>query len=124
MEWLLTSGKAGSSHTYFLVPWKNKLLAGTGQAPWPHESRRAHPTQDQTLNFIEDLNSAIPGLDLNSAEIIYTFSGLQSATTEGGKNFVTSDVFFRSFVERGPAGSVQCLWRETDNLTIYGRKKH
>ena len=100
----VTSGKAGSSHTYFLVPWKNRLLAGTGQAPWPHESRRACPTQDQILNFIEDLNSAIPGLNLNFAEIIYTFSGLQSATTEGGKDFVTSDVIFDHSSKGGVRG--------------------
>ena len=102
----VTAGKAGSSHTYFLVPWKNKLLAGTGQAPWLHKSRRACPTRGQILNFIEDLNSAIPGLHLNPAEITYTFSGLQSATTEGGKDFVTRDVVF----DHSSKGGVQGLF--------------
>ncbi len=92
------------SHTFFLVSWKNRLLAGTGQVPWSVESRRAAPTQEQIVDFIEDLNQAIPGLNLKPSDILYVLSGLQSATKAGGKDFATKDIIFDHSSKGGAKG--------------------
>ncbi|MGB7934110.1 MAG: FAD-dependent oxidoreductase [Gammaproteobacteria bacterium] len=96
--------RRSGSHTFFLVSWKNRLLAGTGQVPWSVESRRAAPTQEQIVDFIEDVNQAIPGLNLKSSDILYILSGLQSATKEGGKDFATKDIIFNHSSKGGVKG--------------------
>ena len=93
-----------TSHTYFIVPWKGKLLAGTGHAPWPSESRKPLPTEAQINEFIEDLNHAIPGLELNAEEIDYVLPGLQSATYEGGSDLATREVLVDHGTQGGPRG--------------------
>jgi glycerol-3-phosphate dehydrogenase len=56
------------------------------------------------VDFIEDLNQAIPGLDLNSSDILYVLSGLQSATKAGGKDFATKDIIFDHSSKGGAKG--------------------
>jgi glycerol-3-phosphate dehydrogenase len=93
-----------TSHTYFLVPWKGQLLAGTGHASWNQESRTPSATQKQINNFISDLNHAIPGLNLQSHEISYVLPGLQSATKAGGTSLAKKDVIVDHGKQKGPQG--------------------
>ena len=72
------------AQTYFLVPWKGALLAGTGHAPW--HGGPDNPTVPQALleSFIDDINHALPGFDLRTAEVAHIFSGLLPAQSPGG----------------------------------------
>lgn len=96
--------KGKKSHTYFLVPWKDKLLAGTGHAPWLKSSKKPMPTTEQINHFISDLNQAIPGINLTSSEIIYVLPGLQSATKKGGHKLSSKEIIFDHSKKGGPTG--------------------
>lgn len=76
---LAVTPKRPGAQTYFLHPWKGKLLAGTGHAPWYNGPDMPQPSAAQINSFLEDLNEAIPGLALNENDISRVFSGLLPA---------------------------------------------
>ncbi|MDT8420521.1 MAG: FAD-dependent oxidoreductase [Desulfuromonadales bacterium] len=106
-ESLSTHGVAVKSdrtaHTYFLVPWKGRLMAGTGHAPWQYESKTPVPKGQQIDEFIKDINYAVTGLNLKDEEIMYVLPGLQSATETGGTNLETNAVI----IDHGLRGGAQ-----------------
>jgi len=91
-------------HTYFLVPWKGRLLAGTGHAPWTEGPTRAYPAAQQLEVFLADLNRAIPQLALERSEIARIFSGLLPARSRGSAELATRPEFFDHASRNGPAG--------------------
>lgn len=72
---LAVAPKRKKSQIYFIHPWKDKLLIGTGHAPAGTVSDNPHPTPDQIEVFIQDINQTIPGLDLTEHEIITVLAG-------------------------------------------------
>ena len=90
--------------TYFIVPWKGLLMAGTGHAPWHLKERRPYLSADQIRLFCHDLNAALPGIDLAEKDILHTFPGLQSAKQSGGTQFATRDIIFNHGRSGGPKG--------------------
>jgi len=93
-----------AAHTYFVVPWKGKVFAGTGQAPWAHSNENPGPSSSQLQHFCADLNRALPGIDLGESDILHVFSGLQSAQVENGTDFSKRDVFISHADRGGPKG--------------------
>jgi len=90
--------------TYFLVPWKGRILAGTFHAKWSH-SREQEGVDDRLLErLLDDLNGAIPGLDLQPQEALRTFSGLVPARRSGSDELVTRDVIRHHADHGGPEG--------------------
>jgi glycerol-3-phosphate dehydrogenase len=71
-------------HTYFLQPFKGRLLAGTGHAGWNGGPDDALPTQPQITEMLVQLNNAMPGLKLEDSEIIRVFAGLLPGKGENG----------------------------------------
>jgi glycerol-3-phosphate dehydrogenase len=99
----ITSGDPGT-HSYFSVPWKGKLLVGTGQAPWPFAEREPKVTEQQLLAFCRDLNKALPGMNFEIADIVTVYAGLQCATKPGGTEFTKRSVFIDHGKTSGPKG--------------------
>lgn len=77
----LTPRRPGA-RTYFLHPWKGRLLAGTGHAPWWGGPDQPRPSDAQLSEFIADLNDAVPGLRLRDSEVVHVFAGLLPARDE------------------------------------------
>lgn len=98
------AGKGTRPHTYFLVPWKGMLLAGTGHSAWQKETRTPHPTDEQLTNFVDDINHAVPGLNLTFQDILYILPGLQSASKPGGNELAKRDVIRDHSLKGGPQG--------------------
>ena len=74
---LAIAPKKPPAQTYFLHPWKGRLLAGTIHNPWRESADvRPQPSELQIEDFIDNLNLAIPGLNLKSAEIVRTLAGV------------------------------------------------
>ena len=74
---LAIAPKLPKAQTYFLHPWKGRLLAGTIHNPWRRSvDVRPQPSESQIEGFINNLNSAIPGLNLKSSEIVRTLAGV------------------------------------------------
>ena len=72
---LAVAPKRKKSQIYFIHPWKDKLLIGTGHAPAETVRYNPHPTPDQVDVFIQDINLAIPGLELTENEILTVLAG-------------------------------------------------
>lgn len=101
---LAVAPKKPGGRTYFLVPWKGMILAGTGHAPWADGSRPPAPTIEQLQEFLDDLNLAIPTLAASQADILQIFPGLLPATEEGSTTLSTQEVIFDHGREGGPNG--------------------
>jgi glycerol-3-phosphate dehydrogenase len=96
--------KKPKGRTYFLLPYKGKVFAGTGHAPWLSESRSPMPSREGMEEFLADLNMAIPGFNAGMEDILRVFPGLQSAKKEGGTDFAVRDVFVDHSAHGGPGG--------------------
>jgi glycerol-3-phosphate dehydrogenase len=91
-----------SAHTYFIVPWKGMVFAGTGHAPWNSNEKKPQPYKDQLDSFCSQLNLALPGINLCINRILHVFAGLQSAKVEGGTKFSKREVIVDHAEKGGP----------------------
>lgn len=92
---LAVAPKKSGARTYFLRPWKGRLLAGTVHDPWIQPVRsRPMPTDEQLASCIDDLNQAIPGLNLCEREILRIFSGLLPAAKAGTDKLSKREVIY------------------------------
>ena len=96
--------KRKEAQTYFLVPWKGRLLAGTGHATWTDRKKAPAPSEEDLQRFIEDLNSACKGLNARLEDIKRVFPGLQPATSEGGTKLASREVIYNHAAQGGPKG--------------------
>jgi glycerol-3-phosphate dehydrogenase len=92
------------AQTYFILPWKGRMLAGTGHAPFPGEGDAPEPSEEQLLGFLENLNMSMPGLDATVTDILHVFSGFLPVTNAGGTTLTTREVIFDHGREGGPQG--------------------
>ncbi len=83
----------GRGHTYFLHPWKNRLLVGTGEIVVGDIKDDVKVPEKEIDNFISEMNSAIPGINLNRKDILKIYAGILPATDSGklSKRPVTID---------------------------------
>lgn len=90
---LAVTSPAGARHTYFLIPWKGKLLVGTGHAPLPDEGNDAPElSAEQLERFLEDLNLAVPGLNAAAQNIDHIFSGFLPVRKTGSTHLTSRGV--------------------------------
>jgi glycerol-3-phosphate dehydrogenase len=92
------------AQTYFLVPWKGVLLAGTGHAPWPNGSTDPRVSADLLERFIDDLNRALPGLQLSRRDVAWVLQGLMPASRPGSRDPAKDFVIVDHGEEDGPNG--------------------
>jgi len=101
---LAVSPNRPGAHTYFLVPWKGRIFAGTGHAPWLDKEKFPVVTQDQIRSFLDDLNDAVEDLNLTINDVMKVFPGLQSATEEGGITLAPREIIINHASRQGPIG--------------------
>ncbi len=101
---LAVTGRRKGARTYFLHPWKGRLLAGTGHGPWQGGVEYPRPSEDQLCELIADLNAAVPGLALRRTDIERVFAGLLPARAEGGASLTVRAVIRDHGVKGGPQG--------------------
>ena len=92
------------ARTYFLVPWKGALLAGTGHAVWHGDPDNPKPSAELLQEFIEDLNEAVPELDLAESDVARVFAGLLPATRPGSCELTEREVIIDHASRGGPLG--------------------
>jgi len=90
--------------TYFILPWKGRMLAGTGHAPFSGGGDAPAPSEEQLLGFLENLNMSMPGLDATGKDILHVFSGFLPVTDVGGTTLTTREVIFDHGRNGGPQG--------------------
>jgi glycerol-3-phosphate dehydrogenase len=95
----------GSGRTYFVVPWGKQTLVGTYHGPWSGRSDQANPSVHQINEMLRELNSAVPGWDLQSDTVLRVYSGLLPGTSgAGGEGIATRPTFHDHGRTGGPLG--------------------
>lgn len=92
------------AQVYFLLPWKGKILAGTGHAPWHGSQDEPIPSVENLNGFLANLNLAVPALQVSQNDIFYVFAGLLPVTKTGSVNLATREVIINHADQGGPRG--------------------
>ncbi len=64
------------SRMLFFVPWRGLTLAGTAHKPYVGDAEDYHITESEIEEFLQEVNSALPGANIRRDEIIHTYAGL------------------------------------------------
>ena len=92
------------SRTYFLLPWKGRMLAGTCHAAAPAGATEPVVAGEQLTRFLDDLNSAVPSLGLTARNVLHVYAGLLPARTEGDSEPARHAVIHDHGAHGGPRG--------------------
>jgi glycerol-3-phosphate dehydrogenase len=92
------------AQTFFLVPWKGVLLAGTGHAPWRKGPSDPRVPVEFLRGFIDDLNKAVPGFDLTERDVARILVGLLPASRGGSQELAKHYVIVDHARRGGPGG--------------------
>ena len=87
------------SRMLFFVPWRGVTIAGTAHKPYCGDADSYHVSEKDIQEFLQEVNSALPGADVKREEVLHTYSGLlpmSSVNEESGdvqlrKHFKTID---------------------------------
>jgi glycerol-3-phosphate dehydrogenase len=101
---LAVNPKRPGGQTYFLLPWKGMLLGGTGHASRRNIAEGSMPYEKDIAIFLNDLNLAIPSLDITRDDILRIFSGFLPVAEEGGVKLTTREILFDHGSGGGPRG--------------------
>jgi glycerol-3-phosphate dehydrogenase len=96
--------KRPNGRTYFILPWKGRMLAGTGHAPWHGAPDRPMPSSEQLQEFLNDLNLAVPKLGLDQTDILHVFAGLLPVERDGSIDLASREVILNHAHRGGPQG--------------------
>jgi glycerol-3-phosphate dehydrogenase len=76
-------GRGHGGRTFFLVPWRGRMLAGTWEAPAPAgDDPAAAPAEVEA--FVRELNQIFPALELRLDEVTLVHRGLVPAVRVAG----------------------------------------
>jgi len=62
--------------TYFLLPWRGRVLAGTHESACPIADPAPRPRASQIRQMLAELNAAVPGLDASPESVDRVYWGL------------------------------------------------
>lgn len=96
--------REAGARTFFLMPWKGRLLAGTYHAPRPGGWAAGPPEAEHVRRFLEDLNAALPALEVEESDVLRVFWGLLPAASEATADLALSEVILDHGAAGGPAG--------------------
>jgi len=101
---LAVAAKRPGARTYFLVPWKGRILAGTYHAPCSSITSRPTPTKGEITRMIADLKAAIPKLDLGTSDVLRVHAGLLPASAPGTERLAVREKLVAHETVGGPRG--------------------
>jgi glycerol-3-phosphate dehydrogenase len=88
------------ARTYFLLPWRGRVLAGTYHAP----ASEASGADEPAFAFARELDEVIPALDLGSSPILQVFAGRLPVTRDGTVDLASREVLHDHGAHGGPTG--------------------
>lgn len=101
---LAVTPRRPGAQTYFLVPWRGVLLAGTGHAPWREGPDRPEVVPSLIERMLADLNEALPGLELGPDDVARVLAGLLPAERAGTAELTVREAVVDHGARGGPAG--------------------
>jgi glycerol-3-phosphate dehydrogenase len=66
----------------FLIPWRNASLIGTSNVPFDGSPSEVRATEKDVVDFLADVNRALPGVDLSARHVRQAFAGLYPLTAD------------------------------------------
>jgi glycerol-3-phosphate dehydrogenase len=100
---LAVQPKRPHSRVYFAYPCGGKVLAGGFHAPWTSDViKQPEPTEQMIQTLVDDLNLAIPGLNIRSSHVLRIYAGLIPARTEGSDEMALRHVIWDHGQRGGP----------------------
>jgi glycerol-3-phosphate dehydrogenase len=96
--------RRAAAPTYFCLPWKGLVLAGTSYAAVPEGSLEAAPGETQVAAFLADLNAAVPGLEATPDDVLQVYAGLLPARAAGTTILSNREVIHDHGADGGPKG--------------------
>lgn len=60
----------------FIIPWRDRSLIGTTNVPFKEEPDKVAASTKDIVDFIDDINTTLPGLNLCKSDIRFAFAGL------------------------------------------------
>ncbi|NNF14400.1 MAG: FAD-dependent oxidoreductase [Gemmatimonadetes bacterium] len=94
------------ARTYFIVPWNGKMMAGTWHQPWDGDPAATRPPSSAVEAFIDELNLAVPGLELTLGDVRRVYAGQLPAARAGTAEASTTPVLHDHGRHGGPRGLV------------------
>lgn len=88
----------------FLLPWKGRVLAGTGHAPWAGSTDGPRPSPQQLAAFVEQLNRSAPRLHLSEDQIERVYAGLLPGVQHGHADLSDRPSIVNHDAHGGPNG--------------------
>jgi glycerol-3-phosphate dehydrogenase len=96
----------GRSRSYFLVPWRGRLMVGTGHAAHPVAPRDLTADHPLVRELVRELSSAAPALELEGARVLRVLSGRLPAAAEHDASPASRPVIADHGRRGGPRGLV------------------
>lgn len=81
--------------TYFMRPWKGRMLVGTGHSAWTGGLENPLPTEQQVELMLADINDAAPRLALKPDDVRHIFAGLLPARQAGSAELAVRPAMVR-----------------------------
>lgn len=95
---------ASGEQLQFLHPWKGRLLAGTGHAPREAREEVPQPSLEEIHAHLDDLNEAIPKLQLAPEDILHVYAGYLPVQRNSSVRLAKEDRFVDHGTHGGPVG--------------------
>lgn len=99
---LAVAGRGRKAQTWFLLPWKGRVLAGTAYVA----GAGAPPNQERVEDFLAALNEAVPGWNLRPSEALRVFHGWIPAEADGSAVPAARPVIHDHGKAGGPRGLI------------------
>ncbi len=99
----VTARRAGA-RTFFMYPWRGRVLAGTYHAPWSHGVDDCTPGEELLERFLSELSEAVPGWAVGRDDVLRVFGGLLPAARPGTERLAVRPVVLNHAREGGTAG--------------------
>jgi glycerol-3-phosphate dehydrogenase len=103
---LAVAPRRSGARTYFIRPWRDRILAGTFHAPCSSHPCARSPSEEQIELFVRDLRDAVPALELHSGDVLRVYSGLLPAKKTGIEDLSSREVV----IDHAGAGGPRGLW--------------
>lgn len=116
-EALAVRAREPGGQTFFLHPWKGRILAGTYHVPSSGPRRDTFGESALRERFVADLRRALPALELGSEAVLRVFWGYLPARRPGSATLSVREVIVDHAGHGGPRG----LWSVSGVKLTTGR---
>lgn len=101
---LTVPAAAGDGHFIFIVPWEDRVYAGTTDTPYSGDLDQPAVTEEDRDYILATVSRDFPGV--TGREVVASWAGLRPLLREGGADADTYDLSRKHAIAEGPPGLV------------------